>query len=259
MAELTGQIIRQAMLEIVKESSKESYLQSNHILDGTLEKLGLVSVSTEHQQAILTVYQDMFRIGLLAWGWDFSNSKPPFCHVTERGRETLKNLSRDPANPDGYLNQTQLNNINEISLSYIKEALQSYNSNCYKAAAVMVGAASEALVLEFRSKIIESQISLTDGNKRKLNNWNIKTVLTEIGKVLEHEKVNMTNRLCEKYEAYWSAFTQQIRTVRNEAGHPSNIDPVTYDTVHASLLIFPELANLVNELSMWITSYNSKS
>jgi len=48
-------------------------------------------------------------------------------------------------------------------------------------------------------------------------------------------------------------------TVRNEAGHPSNIDPVTYDTVHASLLIFPELANLVNELSMWITSYNSKS
>ena len=259
MAELTGQRIRQAMLEVVNRCSGQRHLQTNEIIDGTLSELGISRPNVDMQRVILDMFQDLFRKGQLTWGCDFSNPNPPFCHVTERGRETLQNLSRDPANPDGYLNQTQLSNINEISLSYIKEALQTYNSNCFKAAAVMVGAASEALVVEFRNEITESPISLTEGNKRKLSNWNIKTILTEIGKVLEREKVNMPHLLCEKYEAYWSAFTQQIRMVRNEAGHPSNIDPVTYDTVHASLLIFPELANLVNELSMWITSYNSKN
>jgi hypothetical protein len=259
MAELNGQKIRQAMLEVVDKCSQERYLQSINILEGTLKKLGLGSASSEDQKAILTVYHDMFRIGLLAWGCDFSNSTPPFCHVTERGRETLKNLSRDPANPDGYLNQAQLNNINEISLSYIKEALQTYNSNCYKASAVMVGGASEALILKLRDILTESSISLTEENRKKLSDWRIKTVLAEIKKVLDNEKTNMPRPLDEKYEAYWPAFTQQIRATRNEAGHPSSIEPVTFDIVHASLLIFPELANLVNELEVWITSYNSNT
>jgi hypothetical protein len=53
-------------------------------------------------------------------------------------------------------------------------------------------------------------------------------------------------------EAYWAAFAQQIRTVRNDVGHPSSVDPVTPDTVHASLLIFPELAKLQNKLTNWV-------
>jgi hypothetical protein len=60
--------------------------------------------------------------------------------------------------------------------------------------------------------------------------------------------------LKEPFEAYWSAFAQQIRAVRNEVGHPSSIDPVTPDTVHASLLVFPELARLANGLTDWVTT-----
>jgi len=56
----------------------------------------------------------------------------------------------------------------------------------------------------------------------------------------------------EEFEAYWAAFAQQIRAVRNDVGHPSTVDPVTPDTVHASLLIFPELAKLQNKLINWV-------
>lgn len=59
--------------------------------------------------------------------------------------------------------------------------------------------------------------------------------------------------LRERYEVYWSAFAGQIRTVRNDAGHPVSIDPVTADTVHASLLIFPELAGLASALWNWVS------
>jgi hypothetical protein len=51
-----------------------------------------------------------------------------------------------------------------------------------------------------------------------------------------------------------NAFTHQIRTAGNDAGHPVSVDPVTPDEVHASLLIFPQLAALASQLKDWITS-----
>jgi hypothetical protein len=62
----------------------------------------------------------------------------------------------------------------------------------------------------------------------------------------------MKRELRESFEAYWSAFAQEIRAVRNDAGHPTSVDPVTSDTVHASLLVFPELARLASGLSRWV-------
>jgi hypothetical protein len=53
----------------------------------------------------------------------------------------------------------------------------------------------------------------------------------------------------------WPAFTQQIRTARNEAGHPTSVDPITPETVHALLLIFPELAKLGSELKSWVSQH----
>ena len=43
-----------------------------------------------------------------------------------------------------------------------------------------------------------------------------------------------------------------LRAGRNKAGHPSNIKPLTLDTVHASLLIFPELVKLACALKSWM-------
>jgi hypothetical protein len=36
-------------------------------------------------------------------------------------------------------------------------------------------------------------------------------------------------------------------------GHPSVVDPVTPDTVHASLLIFPEMLKLATDLRLWVS------
>lgn len=65
----------------------------------------------------------------------------------------------------------------------------------------------------------------------------------------------MPRPLAEMFNAYWAAFTQQIRTSRNDAGHPNSIAPVSHEIVHASLLIFPELAKLASELRTWIGAH----
>lgn len=253
---LTGQKMKEVVLSVIEELSQRGWssLQFEGILGEAAKRLH-IERDIKQEEALLTFCYDLFRQGQLSWGKNLMNPNAPFCHLTDRGRETLRNISRDPANPDGYmahlLSRTTLNPISE---SYIREALQTYNANLFKATAVMVGCAAESISLELRDKIVSKLKSLPQDVPENLQDWRIRTVLQAIQDVLEPQKSKMPRDLREAYGSYWPAFTQQIRTVRNEAGHPLSVDPVTADTVHSSLLIFPELALLSANLKDWVGS-----
>jgi hypothetical protein len=253
---MVGNQIRAVLLEVVNELSKvnNAALQSQWIIQQVRSRMNLGD-NIDDQRAILTHYHDLFRIGHLAWGHDLINSDPPFCHVTEQGRKALANVSRDPANPDGYLQS--LNGrvvISPIAKSYVTEALSTYNSGSFKASAVMIGVAAESIVLDLRDTLSARMDSLEKPKPSKLADWKIKTVLDAIEDLFTQKKNDIPKGLYEHFESYWSAFTQQIRTVRNESGHPISIEPVSQDMVHASLLIFPELAVLAKDLTTWINA-----
>ena len=133
-------------MEYVKISP--GYFQMSPVLNETARRLGIGSRSSlEDQQALLTVWGDLFRLGVLAWGYDLSNASPPFMHLTEVGRRTLSRLSRDPYNPEGYLAAIRpLLASGSVALSYLEEGANTFQAGCLKATAVMVGAAAESLV-----------------------------------------------------------------------------------------------------------------
>jgi len=254
---ITGQEIRRVLLEIIDEFSKigPGYFQTGAILNEASQRLKIRN-NLANEQALLTLYYDLFRSGQLSWGYNLPNTDPPFCHLTEQGRLTLRHLSRDPANPDGYLAHLNTqSSLNPIAESYVREALNTYTSNCFKATAVMIGAAAESIVLELRDILIAQMTSLGRTPPRNLQDWRVKRVIDSLKGELELQKGNMPPSLYEAFEAYWPAFTQQIRTARNEAGHPTSVEPVTPETVHASLLIFPELARLGSELKSWVSRH----
>ena len=249
---LSGADIRKVLLEVVEELSREGHFQQTFVLSEAANRLGIRN-QDDLEQALLTAWYDQFREGHLAWGCNLNNPNPPFCHVTAKGRETLSSISRDPANPDGYMAHLRTEvTLNEIADSYIREALSAYNANCFKATAVMVGCAAESLTLELRDKLVTKMETLGKTIPQNLKDWRIRTVLNALQKEFESNKQTMGHQLCESFEAYWSAFTQQIRTVRNEAGHPVSVDPVKDRNVHSSLLIFPELAVLSSDIMDWI-------
>ena len=64
----------------------------------------------------------------------------------------------------------------------------------------------------------------------------------------------MPQKLSERFSTYWSSFSGYLRMTRNEAGHPTSVDPVTRDAVHSALLIFPEVARLAVDLQQWVKS-----
>jgi len=197
--------IREVLLAEIKAQEPRDFtgptLQQTSILNAVARKLGVTQDRRDLEQAILTQWSELFRTGLLAWGLNLSNPNPPFFHLTERGRQALENVARDPSNPAGYLRHlSSVGHIDSIALSYLKESLDCYVAGLFKAAA----------------------------------------------------KSQFARELRDGFESAWGAVTQQIRSTRNEVGHPSSIDPVTPDTVHASLLLFPELSKLTTGLRTWI-------
>ena len=111
---LDGYTIRKVLLEIAKEMSAQSTgyfrlsdMDSRHTLEEAAQRLNIAlrgeGRNLDLEQALLTVWHDLFRTGHLAWGYGVFTPDPPFYHITEQGRRALENLSRDPANPDGYL------------------------------------------------------------------------------------------------------------------------------------------------------------
>jgi hypothetical protein len=252
----TSSEIREAILQAAEKirpkSQTDGSLQLNTLFHELKNQLGgHIEVQTE--QEILTQWHDLVRTGYFAWGLNLSNPNPPFFHFTDRGNKALERLSRDPGNPSGYLRHlASVAILNPIAHSYLVEGLFCFEAGLYKASAVMVGASSESLVLELRDVTSRKLTQLGVPEPKGLSDWRVKSLLDALYSFLDGKKSDFPRELREEFESYFLAFAQQIRSSRNDAGHPSSVDPVTEESVHASFLILPELARLSNTLSTWI-------
>jgi len=223
-------------------------MQAQQIVSEASRRL-TISADIEDSQALLTEWHELFRTGYMAWGKDINNISYPFCHPTQHLIRALEDMSRDPVNPDGYLRHLrEMGKPGTLVESYIREALSCYNNGACRAAAVMLGAASEAMILEVRDQAIQCARREGEQLTKKIKDWKIKEVNTALKQYLDSKRPQMPLKLRDEYDAYWSAFTQQIRASRNDAGHPTNIEPITRETAHASFLMFPELAKLAKKL-----------
>jgi len=116
----------------------------------------------------------------------------------------------------------------------------------------MVGAAAESIVLDVRDALVARLQLMKTTVPKDLTDWRIKRILDGIEGIITSKKGEIPKALFERFDANWPAVTHQIRTVRNDAGHPINVEPVVPDEVHGSLLIFPQLASLASALKDWI-------
>jgi len=254
--------ILKAIADLAARFGPHGGLQTIGVLSEAAQKLAAPGnrLSRDEDQALLTAFYDLFRSGHLSWGFDLANPSPPFFHLTEQGRRTLEHLSRDPANPDGYLaHLTRHATLNPIGSAYVEEGLLTYNTNCFRAAAVMIGAAAERILLDLRDAVAAGVTKVGRRPDTNLTHHLTKRVIEAVRKELEMQTSAMPKDLAEQFEAYWPALTQQIRAARNDAGHPASITPITPETVHAALLLFPSLAELSTRLLTWVSGHYGHS
>lgn len=174
-------------------------------------------------------------------------------HLSEHGVDALNSVDRDPSNRRGYLAAIAPHlKDQEIALSYLDEALDTYNKGNVRAAAVMLGCAVEALSLSLRARA-KARIATNGGAApTQLDDWRIAKVLRALEQQLDSRVAAMPRHLRERYESFWTAWTGLFRMTRNDAGHPKSIEPVSRDAVHGQLLLLHEHARLVSELGAWV-------
>lgn len=244
--------VRRVILEVI--AAQATNLQVTSVLSDTASRLKK-QYRQYPSEALLTVFYDLFRSGHLSWGVNLTNPLPPWFHTTDQGRETLKYVSRDPANQDGYIAHLKtVATVSDITEAYVLEALRSYNNDCPRAAAVMIGCAAESVLLGLRDAIEARYVSTSIPVPTGLSDWRAKRVLDSIRAILDARRGAMPVPMREAFDSYWSAFSHAIRTTRNDAGHPSDLSTISEDTIHASLLMFPELAKLSARLSSWVAT-----
>jgi hypothetical protein len=224
--------VRKAMLEVIADCTGQGHPPTRHtVVQETAKKLGVGSKETASEQAVLTCWHDLLVSGQLARG-------------------------RNLKNPDGYLAYLRERcSLDPVARSYVAEALRCYSANCFKAAAVMVGAAAERLVLRLRDTLESRLMACGETMPKGLTDWKLKAVRDALTKELEAHKKDIARPLADAFGAYWPALAEQIRRGRDDAGHPQSVDPVTPESVHAALLIFPELARLIAELESWAHTF----
>lgn len=246
---------QRALLEFIAENLQaargEAELGCGWVVEQVCRKLGIRG--SRDEQVVLTAFYDLFLNGVISFGRAANQAETNWMHVTEHGRKTVAEVSRDPANVAGYLAYVSpYVPAGSVERSYVEEALATYARGCNKATAVMIGAAAEALILDLRDALVARMAALSKPVPKNMTDWRIKTVFDAVEAVLTQHAKAMPRNLAERLDSFASAFVGQLRMSRNDAGHPKSVDPVTREAVHASLLMFPELARLVTDLREWV-------
>jgi hypothetical protein len=275
-----GNRLRQVVLDVIRDASRNGCVSFNpdDVLRQAVDTLGVPSDELL-RRAVLCYFNDLLRTGAIGLG-DAKSIDPRIrlsaglgsiwphgsCHVAPEGEEVLNQASRDPINPPGYLAyMDQETTLGAVTRGYVEEALNTYRACCYKATAVLIGAAVERLVLALRDELLTRLKARGSKPLKGLDAWQVKTALEAVAKQIlpdlsaEARKTGdeYLRRLAEDAEARLHPVAAEFRKTRNDAGHPASLTPVNATDVHCNLLLFPSTAKLLQKLTIGVAGYYS--
>lgn len=196
--------------------------------------------------------------GVVVPGRDRYNAKWPFYRLTERGRKIVDAGAPQPYDRDGFIDyfRRQVPGADEAVEGYFAEAVDAFNAGCYRASAVMLGVASEQLVLLL---IDVMSSAITDGDKKAkfekaVQSWQIHTRYRALKDRLDGmvEAKKLPTHHAETVKSELGGVFELLRRYRNASGHPNVPGAVDAETVFLNLRTFVEYARRVLALAEYL-------
>jgi hypothetical protein len=178
--------------------------------------------------------------------------------LTKRGREWIDAQEPTPELPAEYLTalQRMVPNLDDVVREYVVEGLGSFEHDRFRAAAVMIGAASEKalyMLAEMMLDAISTARWKTNFNTA-LKRRDLAELFEQMKNVLRHAN-NLPGRSFEIFDGGQDHLVSLIKAVqvqRNNAVHPMN-EKISDDTVRLSYLAFPYALQKVEQLRDWFS------
>ena len=186
---------------------------------------------------------------------DSYGSNLPWLQVTEWGKACLENGEYVPYDTNLYLNRlrSQVPRLDSTVDLYLSEALNSFRSGNYLAAAVMTGVASERILVTLRDAI-HGAIREKDRQRKLMEATDgqaAKRIYEEISKRIDPVVEQLPPQLQDSIGTELDGIFQLIRRTRNDAGHPTG-RAIERGEANALFQLFPVYAKSACALIAWL-------
>jgi hypothetical protein len=230
--------IRSVVLDILAGREKTAYepSQFQHMLLGIGEVLDRregtakpdrhfrAEPSAADRELFRELFWDLFRQGVITLGRDDSNREFPFFKLSQFGKRILENENTyffHDLTTYTTLIKTNVPHINDVTLLYLQEAMQSFKSGCMLAATVMLGVASEHSFL----LLLETAEANGMYGARFASASKERSLLQKFRKFKaaldQHILADLPGEVKEDLDIDFAGILSVIRTFRNDTGHPS--------------------------------------
>jgi len=179
----------------------------------------------------------------------------PFLRATEYGLKCFETGELTAHDPDDYLRRLKeaCLSIDDITLLYTGEALDTFRAGNYLASVVMIGVAAESMLLRLVDSVDTALDSAQKRSKfqQETKGRKAKKQHDEVLKRLISPATPLPAELESVLTQHVGGIYDLIRRTRNDAGHPTG-KRMERDETHALLLLFPKYCKTVHDLLEWL-------
>ncbi|MGV8108106.1 hypothetical protein [Methanospirillum sp.] len=199
------------------------YFRDNNLERFPSDLDGKFTLSRDDEDLFRDVFWDLFRQGIITLGMDNNNVEYPWFRVSYLGKKILENQSlyyfHSVETYEKVLREN-IPDIDDVTVIYLKEAMQSYLQGCVLSATVMLGVATEHTFELLLDDIqVNEQYSSVFSNV--INEKTALQRLTKFKNLLPNISKDLPKEVKEGVDTDMVAIMNTIRNFRNESGHPS--------------------------------------
>ena len=181
------------------------------------------NLSTEDAETYLEVFWDLFRQGIIILGLNDDNPNFPFCRISNFGRKIIEQedvyFFHDLSSYEALIREN-IPDVDELTLFYLKEAMQAFIVGCRLSSAVMLGVTLEYTLDALYDTIGKNATYASHFAKVSQERTLLKR-FTKFRNRLYEIKKDLPKDLQEDLDTNLDMVVSLIRNYRNESGHPS--------------------------------------
>jgi hypothetical protein len=223
---------------------------------GLLHEVPNIQYQCPLADKITAVIWELIMEGVYAPGSSMQAPNLPFIHATEYGQKCFAAGELTAHDPDDYLRRLKVacTSIDEVTLLYTGEALDTFRVGKHLASVVMIGVAAENMLLRLVESVhtaldsAQKQTKFIQETKGKLAKKKHDAVLAR----LRSPSTALPAELLDVVTPHIDGIYDLNRRTRNDAGHPTGKRMERSET-HALLLLFPTYCKTVHELIEWLS------
>jgi hypothetical protein len=137
-----------------------------------------------------------------------------------------------------------------VERRFLTQALEAYRRNLPDASAIMLGCASEHLVLVLARALVAADPTAETKTQQLIDKGTAKQLLDHVSKRLDPRAGgrSLPWQLEEMRATHFNGVAQIVRVARNDAGHPARQQPVDRDHCLVLLRLFPQYRAWVTQV-----------